>query len=253
MSTRSNTRISKRLKTKGTLPLLTRRNPGKGIWVLREIITRDRRRQGRDGRRILDRSNCIIGGLLLPLLGQFHLLFESPLFLLYGYPDFLDVEDTLHRNLQDQEHAQHLVSYSLVAFADLPGEDVSKAPEAFGQVVVRARKVKGGNTQRIDGGERSDRVEILEDIFLDAQFRKQRTVIIIFLRGFIPLVVIFIIITERRQGNAWLLCRSLPLLPRDAAFQFRTQPLSERGEHALQGPGNEDAAQNIPDPPGKRG
>jgi hypothetical protein len=67
-----------------------------------------------------------------------------------GCNGVVQVQIGLYAHLQDEQDAQHFVAGAVVAFGNLAREDVAEAYQAFGEVVVGAGKVKGGEGEGVD-------------------------------------------------------------------------------------------------------
>lgn len=79
----------------------------------------------------------------------------------------LQVQPRLHRELQDEQHAEDFVADALLGGLDAAGEEVAQAEEALGEVVVGAGEVEDAEGEGVQGRGGGDGVDVGEDVGLD--------------------------------------------------------------------------------------
>lgn len=169
--------VLEQLQTQRALALLARRDPRHDRGVGRQVVAGGGSGQKRDGRRVLHgwQQRILLAALrrwTATGSGQprFFLRLGLGLGLLLDRRQGLpNVNDSLHCHLQDEQHTEHLVSDALFALPDPLREDVSEAPKTLGEMIVRAGKIERRQTEGVNGRQGSQRVEVLEDIFLQAK------------------------------------------------------------------------------------
>lgn len=128
---------------------------------------------------------------------------------------------SLHDHLDYKQDSQNFISGPLVGFLEFAGEDVAKAEEAFGELVVGSAEVEYCQGDRVDWCGGCESVEMFDDVVLKLS-----------------------VLGWRVLHSAWRRDTSVVCFA-ELDFQFGAETSSEGREEASQDVWKEDTAEDV--------